>query len=149
MYQDLFNVLNNLETQSTLEIAVFGFAIAQMLMILLTIRRERDVKELRAMVEDQRLRLVEIRAWLSGRASQSKRTGSEDKSEHEPTVHVIESQSRIAESAAIKGDPTQSAKNREDQQPTMPDPAAFKWFKDDPNAPHSIVEARRMVGGSV
>jgi hypothetical protein len=162
MYQEVLNVLNNLENQIVLEIAVFGFAIAQMLMILLTIRRERDVKELRAIVEDQRLRLVEMRAWLSGvRTSQARPAASENKSEREPTAHVIESQSRITESAPPKDDPLLLAKTREweqdvlariqsgvkAQQPTMPDAAAFKWFKDDPNPSHSI-PAQRMVSGS-
>src|SRR5271168_4882998 len=65
-------LMNNLEPASALEVAVLGMAIAQVLMIVLTIRRERDVNELRELVEEQRLRLSELRAWLAGRnASQT------------------------------------------------------------------------------
>jgi len=62
--------MNNLE----ITFAVIAIAVAQALTILLTIGRERDIKELRELVnelrehvDEQRLRIVELRAWLAGR----------------------------------------------------------------------------------
>jgi hypothetical protein len=62
--------MNNLEITFT----VIPIAVAQALTILLTIGRERDIKELRELVnelrehvDEQRLRIVELRAWLAGR----------------------------------------------------------------------------------
>jgi hypothetical protein len=79
--------MNNLELTSVLEVAVFGLAVAQVLTIVLTIRRERDVKDLRELVEDQRLRLVELRAWLAGRnALQTRRIASGRETSPEPTA---------------------------------------------------------------
>ena len=46
-------------------IVVFLIAIAQALTILLTIRQERDIKELRRLVDGQRLQIVELKAWLA------------------------------------------------------------------------------------
>ena len=61
--------MNNLSVTDILEFAVFGLAVAQALTILLTIRRERDIDDLRELVDQQRLRLVELTAWLAGRNS--------------------------------------------------------------------------------
>ena len=61
--------MNNLSVTEILEFAVFGLAVAQALTILLTIRRERDIDDLRELVDQQRLRLVELTAWLAGRNS--------------------------------------------------------------------------------
>ena len=73
--------MNNLE----ITVGVIAIAVAQVLTILLTIGRERDVKELRELVKElrelvdqQRLRIVELRAWLAGRnAAQPGRIKSE------------------------------------------------------------------------
>src|SRR6476646_11300026 len=48
-------------------IAVCLVAAAQALTMLLTLRRERDIKELRGLFEEQRLHIIELRAWLAGR----------------------------------------------------------------------------------
>ena len=55
-------------------VTVIAIAVAQALTILLTLGRERDIKELRELVnelrqvvDEQRLRIVELRAWLAGR----------------------------------------------------------------------------------
>ena len=61
--------MSNLAVTDILEFAVFGLAVVQALMILLTLRRERDVEELRELVDQQRIRLVELTAWLAGRNS--------------------------------------------------------------------------------
>jgi hypothetical protein len=50
-----------------LVIAVITIAVAQALTILLTIGREREIKRLRGLVAEQRILIVEIRAWLTGR----------------------------------------------------------------------------------
>jgi hypothetical protein len=50
-----------------LVIAVIAIAVAQALTILLTIGREREIKRLRGLVAEQRILIVEIRAWLTGR----------------------------------------------------------------------------------
>jgi hypothetical protein len=141
--------MNNLELVSVLEIAVFGLAIAQMLTILLTVRRERDVKELRELVEDQRLRLVELRAWLAGRsASQSRRTASESERDPEPTADVKASESGMPpqETRAPEDNLARSAKALEWQHEVAGRlQEGFKWFKDDPNEPREIVDARQSL----
>ena len=48
-------------------IVVFLIAIAQALTILLTIRQEKDIKELGRLVDEQRLQIVELKAWLARR----------------------------------------------------------------------------------
>ena len=48
-------------------IVVFLIAIAQALTILLTIRQEKDIKELGRLVDGQRLQIVELKAWLARR----------------------------------------------------------------------------------
>src|SRR5579862_2724997 len=88
--------MNNLELTSILEVAVFGLAIAQVLTVLLTMRRERDIEDLRELVEEQRLRLAELRAWLAGRnASQTKKIASERKPDAEPPIIVKASESAM------------------------------------------------------
>ena len=68
-------------------IAVFLIAVAQLLTILLTIRRERDIKELAGLVDKQRLHIVELTAWLAGRnAAQPRRPKSEREPVSDPTA---------------------------------------------------------------
>jgi hypothetical protein len=79
--------MNNLEITQILAICVIGIAVAQALTILLTIRRERDVKELRQFVDEQRLQIIELRAWLSGRtASLSRLARPEREPPDEPSA---------------------------------------------------------------
>jgi hypothetical protein len=79
--------MNNLEITQILAISVIGIVVAQALTILLTIRRERDVKELRELVDEQRLQIVELRAWLSGRtASLSRLARPEREPPDEPST---------------------------------------------------------------
>jgi len=71
-------------------IAVFLVAVAQALTIILTFRRERDINELRELVDEQRLQIVELRAWLAGRsAAQLSRIKSEREPIREPTADNI------------------------------------------------------------
>jgi hypothetical protein len=55
-----------------LVIAVIAIAVAQALTILLTIGREREIKRLRGLVAEQRILIVEMRAWLTGRMHSTK-----------------------------------------------------------------------------
>lgn len=163
--------MNDLELISVLEVAVFGLAIAQMLTIILTIRRERDVRDLRELVEEQRLRLVEIRAWLAGRsASQSSRLASEGKSDPDWTANVKASKSGMplqeTKAGPYEYDPAEAARTLEWQRdvatrlssglqsqiptterPTPASATGFKWFKDGPLEPPQIAEARSIVAG--
>lgn len=69
-------------------IVVFLIAIAQALTILLTIRREQEIKELERLVEDQRLQVVELKAWLGGRnAAQPRLTNLEREPTSEPIAN--------------------------------------------------------------
>jgi len=63
-------------------IVVFLIAIVQALTILLTIRREKDIKELGRLVDAQRLQIVELKARLARRITAEPRLA---KSEREPT----------------------------------------------------------------
>jgi hypothetical protein len=78
--------MNNPEITAFLELTVLAIAVAQVLTILLTIYRERDIKELRELVDEQRLRIVELRAWLAGRnAVQPRRIKFQSEPIREPT----------------------------------------------------------------
>jgi hypothetical protein len=85
--------MNNLE----LAAAVIAIAVAQLLTILLTIGRERDIKKLRnhvnelsELVDKQGVRIVELKAWLAGRyAAQPSRIRSEREPIREPTDNNI------------------------------------------------------------
>ena len=80
--------MNSLEMTAILEISVIGIAVAQALTILLTTRRERDVSELRELVDEQRLRIAELRAWLAGRdAAQPRLPKPEGEPVREPTTN--------------------------------------------------------------
>jgi hypothetical protein len=62
-------------------IVVFLIAVAQVLMVLLTIRREEEIKELDRLVEEQRLQVGELMTWLGRRYGAQPRL---TKSEREP-----------------------------------------------------------------
>jgi hypothetical protein len=170
--------MNDAELMNVLEVAVFGLAIAQALTIILTIRRERDVKDLRELVEDQRLRLVELRAWLAGRnALQTKRIASGFETSPRPTATTAKApasgmptqgddQPRVTEEAVaraakalqwerevagrlragIQADtPAQQATTAAENKRSSIADDGFKWFKEDQNEPHEIVQAREIV----
>src|SRR3984957_19883374 len=87
-------LMSDLELINVLEGAVFGLALAQILTIILPSRRERDVEDLRELVEEQRLRHAELRAWLAGRsASQSSRIASDGKPVPDWTANLKVSES--------------------------------------------------------
>jgi translation initiation factor 2B subunit (eIF-2B alpha/beta/delta family) len=146
--------MDHIEFVRVFEVIVFGLAIAQMLLILLTLYRERDVRDLRDQIEEQHLRLMEMRAWLAGlRASQSKQLAPENKPESGASAYDAASEELRPSSTA------QAAKTREweqdvatrlqasikTQQTETSSVNGFKWFKDDPNEPPGIAEARQIV----
>jgi hypothetical protein len=96
--------MNNLEITLT----VIAIAVAQVLTILLTIGRERDIKELREhvtelreLVDEQRVRIAEMRAWLARRsAAQPNRI----KSGREPITEPVGHNTRSPESAKMPKD---------------------------------------------
>ena len=78
--------MNNLE----LTVTIIAIAVAQVLTILLTSGRVRDIKELRERVDEQWLHLVELRAWLAGRnAAQLSLMKSEREPVREPIADII------------------------------------------------------------
>jgi hypothetical protein len=170
--------MNNFELTNVLEVAVFGLAVAQALTILLTIGRERDVRELRALIEEQRLRLIELRAWIAGRDASRKQLASEPETSAEPITrakagmpapkddkprgaseqedaaarlgHALEWQRDVAARlrAGIQSPPTLQAAPSADKTQSGLSEGTFKWFKEDPNEPREIVEAREIVANS-
>lgn len=167
--------MDNVQLTSALEVAIFGLAIAQVLTILLTFRRERDVKDLRELVDEQRLHLAELRAWLAGRnALQTRRIASERDPEPKANAKASESgmpqetgqpstseddvaratktlewQREVAANlrSAIRAEipQTEQATAPADKKRSSIAEDAFKWFKDDPNEPREMVEAREIV----
>jgi hypothetical protein len=97
--------MNNLQ----ITICVVAIAVAQLLTILLTtIGRERDIRklrklvsELREIVGEQRLRTVELGAWLAGRNAAQP---IEIKSESEPIPKLIANNSEAPEPAITPED---------------------------------------------
>ena len=83
---------------NNLAISVIAIAVAQLLTIFLTIGRERDIKELRKRVDElhgllneQRLQIVELKAWLAGRnAAQLSRLKSKHGPISEPIANNIQ-----------------------------------------------------------
>jgi hypothetical protein len=67
-------------------IVVFLIAVAQVLMVLLTIRREEEIKELDRLVEEQRLQVGELKTWLGRRYGAQPRL---TESEREPTSEPL------------------------------------------------------------
>ena len=134
---------------NNLQITVIAIAVAQLLTILLTIGRERDIKELRkhvnelrGLLNEQRLRIVELRAWLAGRnAAQLSRIKPEREPISEPIANNIEA-----------SEPAITPKDLPDTIPSTTEDGlkratkAFKWFKD-ADEPREIVEARKVVAG--
>ena len=50
-----------------LTIAVIVLAVAQVLTILLIIVRDREIKQVRELITEERIHIAELRAWISGR----------------------------------------------------------------------------------
>ena len=81
-------------------IVVFFIAVAQALTIVLTIRREKDVKELREFVDRQRLHNVKLTAWLAGNKSAARQRPKKSKRETtgEPATRESKATLRLSNS---------------------------------------------------
>jgi len=163
--------MNNLE----IAFAVIAIAVAQALTILLTIGRERDIKELRELVnelrahlDEQRLRLVELRAWLSGRnAAQPSRIKApepaitsrdlpetkhprtnEDEAapkSHNGSREIVAGQRRFGQKGDTPPEPAMTPNDLPDTVRPSTTEAELEWFKADANETSEIVEAREIV----
>ena len=81
-------------------IAVIAIAVAQALTILLSIGRDREIKKLRELVNEQRLHIVKLSAGLAGRNAAQPRT----KSEREPIREPIANDIKAPEPAITRSD---------------------------------------------
>jgi hypothetical protein len=108
-------------------IAVFLIALAQALTILLTIRRERDIKNLAELVDEQRLHLAEVRAWLAGRnAARPPLT----KSEREPAGEPVADNTKAAEQGTTPKDSPQSKPLRTSEDEAAQAKRALSWQRE-------------------
>lgn len=162
--------MNNLAVTDVLELAVIGLAVVQALTILLTVRRERDIADLRELVDQQRLRLVELTAWLAGRNSLQPRQlrAPEPEAKPQDTPEAVQPRTSDDEARAAKALAWQREiaarlqSSLKEEAPTAPEdipdePAAtvgdspkrtkksFSWFREDPNEPSEFVEARKVA----
>jgi hypothetical protein len=170
--------MNNLQ----ISVTVIAIAVAQALTILLTLGREREfkelrdlVKELREVVDEQRLRIVELRAWLAGRNAAQPNLIKAPEPVITPkdlfeTIRPRTTEDEAAQAAksinwsreivaglraGLKGGAPEPAIVPKDLSDTVrPNTTedelkratkAFKWFKADANEASEIVEAREIV----
>jgi hypothetical protein len=127
--------MNNLE----ITVTVIAIAVAQALTILLTIGRERDIKELRELVDEQRARVVELRAWLAGRnAAQPSRI----KSEREPIREPIANNIKAPEPAITPKDLPNTIRPSTIEDELKRAANAINWLKDDADKAREIVAAQ-------
>jgi hypothetical protein len=94
-------------------IAIVLLAIAQALTIILTLRREGDIRELGKLADEQRLQIAQLAAWLAGRnaAGPPRRA----KSEHGPAGEPIAKTTNLSEPTTTPKDPAQTVPTREDE----------------------------------
>jgi hypothetical protein len=165
--------MNDLELTNVLMVAVFGLAIAQVLTILLTNRRERDVRDLRELIEQQRLQLIELGAWIAGRAaSQTRQIASRGEARAEQIAYAKtgkptqeDDQPRGAEDAALRAAKelewqrdiasrlqaglqaaqTPQAEARINKSGSSASDVSFRWSEVKPSEPRELVESREAV----
>jgi len=142
--------MNNLEITVILEISIIGLAVVQALTILLTIRRERDIKELRELVDEQKLHIVELRAWLARRnAARPSRARKPAKMPRElletKTIQPRTTEDEAAQAVKFPNRPREIVANL---QPTVPPSTAeaefermtkaINWLKEDADKAQKI-----------
>ena len=136
--------MNNLELTFT----VIAIAVAQVLTILLTIGRERDIKELRDLVHElreivdqQRVRIGELRAWIAGRnAAQPSRI----KSEREPIREPIANNIKAPEPAITPKDFPSATRPSPIEDELKRAAKAINWLKEDANKAREFVAAQQI-----
>ena len=116
-----------------LVIAVIAIAVAQVLTMLLTIGREREIKQLRERINEQRIIIVELRAWVVGivQSAQPRRMKSEPI--REPTV-------KVPEPAPKQPPDTLPPRPTEDEDRMN---KAINWLKEDADKAREVVSALR------
>ena len=119
-----------------LTIAVIVLAVAQVLTILLTIGRDREIKQLRELVTEQRIHIAELKAWISGRmqGAQPRRIKKPDR-EPIPELTVQEAPKEQRQQ------PTNEPETEEDASRRMT--KVIRWFKEDADKAREIVAARQ------
>jgi hypothetical protein len=147
--------MNNLVITVILEISIIGLAVVQALTILLTIRRKRDIKELRELVDEQKLHIVELRAWLAGRnaapPSRAPEPAKMPRDLLEPkTIQPRTTEDEAAQEIKVLNWPHKIVANL---QPTVPPSTAedelkratkaINWLKEEADKANEIVAARR------
>jgi hypothetical protein len=123
-----------------LTIAVMVLAVAQVLTIFLTIGRDREIKQLRELITEQRIHIAELRAWISGRmqSAQSRRIKKPDREPApEPTMHEPAKQPPPINTQQ----PTNETETEEDASKRMT--KVIRWFKEDVDKAREVVAARQ------
>jgi hypothetical protein len=121
-----------------LTIAVIVLAVAQVLTILLTIGRDREIKQLRELITEQRIHIAELKAWISGRmqSGQSRRIKKPDREPIPgPTVPGPPKELR-----ANTQQPAKEPETEEDASKRMT--KVIRWFKEDADKAREVVAAR-------
>jgi hypothetical protein len=112
---------------SNLAIAVIAIAVAQVLTILHAIGREREIKKLRELVNEQRLHIVKLSAWLAGRnAAQPPRI----KSEREPIREPIANNMKAPEPAITPKDLPDTKRPGTTEEETARVMKAINWLNE-------------------
>jgi hypothetical protein len=146
-------------------IAVIAIAVAQVLTTIHAILREREINELRELVDEQRLHIVKLGAWLAGRnAAQPSRIKSEREPIREPIANNLKAPEPVITPKdlpdTIQPSTTEDELKRATKasnwsreivaglqaglkgdappEPEIP-PKAFKWFKEDADRAREIV----------
>jgi hypothetical protein len=110
-----------------LVIAVIAIAVAQALTILLSIGREREIRKLRELVNEQRLQIVKLSAWLAGRnAAQPPRI----KSEPEPVPEPIADNMKALEPAITPKDLPEIIQPRTAEEEAAQAMKALNWSRE-------------------
>jgi hypothetical protein len=115
-----------------LVIAVIAIAVAQVLIILLTFGLEREIKRLRALVTEQRILIVEIRAWLTGRMqSDQPRRIKPDREPIADDMRVPEpAKTRVREPAITPKDLPDTIRPRTTEEETARVTKAINWLNE-------------------
>src|SRR3569832_300657 len=122
-----------------LTIAVIVLALAQVLTILLIIVRDREIKQVRELITEERIHIAELRAWISGRmqSGQSRRIKKPDR-EPVPEPRLKEPPKRPP---GHTQQATPEAETEEEASKRMT--KVIRWFKEDVDKAREVVAARQ------
>ena len=108
-----------------LTIAVIAIAVAQAFTILLTIDREREIKKLREQLNQQRLHIADLRAWLAG-WNAAQRIKTEREPIREPTANNM----KAPEPAITPKDLSETIQPRTTEDEAARAAQATNWLKE-------------------